>query len=165
MDYTLLYQEHYHTLYNAVHYIIKDHFLSEDIVQETFIKAYEKSDTVQDEQKIGAWLKTIAKRTAIDFLRKQKRCGCECLDESFNIDCQESTERDVEWNCLKGEIEKEIRTLKKEQQQILTLKVNKGLKEKEIASFLNLNPSTVKINMFRARKILKERFQQQVFTA
>ncbi|MBM6618886.1 RNA polymerase sigma factor [Bacillus suaedaesalsae] len=165
MDYTVLYQQHYHTLYNAVHYIIKDHFLSEDIVQETFIKAYEKSETVKDEQKIGAWLKTVAKRTAIDFLRKQKRCSCDCLDEKLNIACEELTEKHVEWNCFKGEVEKEIRTLKKEQQQILTLKVNNGLKEREIASFLSLNPSTVKINTFRARKILKEKFQQHVFTA
>ncbi|KAA0545324.1 sigma-70 family RNA polymerase sigma factor [Bacillus sp. BGMRC 2118] len=165
MDYSLLYQQHYHTLYNAVHYIIKDHFLSEDIVQETFIKAFEKSETVKDEQKIGAWLKTVAKRTAIDFLRKQKRCSCDCLEETLNLAVEESTEKHAEWNCFKGEVEREIKALKIEQQQILCLKINKGLKEREIASFLNLNPSTVKINTFRARNILKKKFEQQVITA
>ncbi|MFZ3591378.1 hypothetical protein ACOI1C_19655 [Bacillus sp. DJP31] len=44
------------------------------------------------------------------------------------------------------------------------LKINKGWKEKEIASFLIMSAGKVKINMFRARKHLKTRFHQQ-FTA
>ncbi|EIJ78214.1 hypothetical protein PB1_11659 [Bacillus methanolicus PB1] len=44
--------------------IIRDRFLAEDVIHETFLKAYKKKDTILDEQIIGAWLSSIAFRTA-----------------------------------------------------------------------------------------------------
>jgi RNA polymerase sigma-70 factor (ECF subfamily) len=164
----MLYEQHYQKIYSTVSYMVKDHYLTEDIVQETFIKAIEKLDSIFDEQKIGAWLKTIAKRTAIDFLRKEKKIHHEILNESLLQEentSEKSVEEEVEWDLLKNEIEQEIKTLRKEQRQIIHLKVNKGWKEKEIANFLNMNTGTVKINMFRARQQLRYKFQQQVITA
>ncbi len=168
MDYTLLYENHYKRLYLTVFTMIKDHYLSEDIIQETFIKAIEKADSISDEGKIGAWLTTIARRTTIDFIRKEKRSDYTPLDEEIVMGeegiVKKSVEQNVEWEILKGEIELEINTLRKEQQRIIHLKINNGWKEREIARFLNMSTGAVKINMFRARQYLRTRFHQQ-FTA
>jgi RNA polymerase sigma factor (sigma-70 family) len=169
MDYTNLYKQHYKKIYYTVYTMIREHYLTEDIVQETFIKAFDKTDSICDEAKIGAWLTTIAKRTTIDFIRKENRTGCDPLDEEILLNEEivdmKSVEKVVEWEMFKSEIECEISTLRKEQKEIIHLKVNNGWKEKEIASFLKMNPGTVKVNMFRARQHLKSRFDQHVVTA
>jgi RNA polymerase sigma factor (sigma-70 family) len=169
MDYTNLYKQYYKKLYHTVFAMIRDHYLAEDIVQETFIKAIGKVDSICDESKIGAWLITIAKRTTIDFIRKESRVGCDPFDDEAllneEIVDKQSVEQAVEWEQFKNDIECEISTLRKEQRDIIHLKVNNGWREKEIASFLKMNPATVKVNMFRARKHMRLRFQQHVVTA
>ncbi|WP_456277777.1 RNA polymerase sigma factor [Bacillus sp. AK128] len=167
MDYTNLYNQYYKKLYSQIFSMIREHYLAEDILQETFIKAFEKMDTMVDESKIGPWLMTIAKRTTIDFIRKEKRQGCEFVEDYVNIKENQtfSVEKVVEWEIFKHELEGEISTLRKEQKEIINLKINNGLKEKEIASFLNMNPGTVKINLYRARQQLKTRLEPKLYTA
>ncbi|MBM7661462.1 RNA polymerase sigma-70 factor (ECF subfamily) [Bacillus mesophilus] len=167
MDYTNLYNLYYKKIYYQVHSMIRDHYLAEDIVQETFIKAFEKADSILDESKIGPWLMTIAKRTAVDFIRKESRQGCEFVEDLINYkeEPKTSVEKEVEWEFFKNEIECEINNLRKEQQAIIHLKINNGLKEKEIASQLKMNPGTVKINLYRARKQLKSKLEPQLVIA
>ncbi|WP_246946114.1 RNA polymerase sigma factor [Bacillus pinisoli] len=167
MDFTTIFQEHYKKLYGHVYSMIKDHHLTEDILQETFIKAYENMKSVVDESKVRPWLITIAKRTAIDFIRKDKRHGYDFVEDLYTLKeaPSPSVENKVEWVLLKNEIECEISSLKKEQKEIIHLKINDGLKEKEIANHLKMNQGTVKVNLYRARQHLKSRFEQQLVIA
>lgn len=167
MDFTIIFQEHYKKLYGQVYSIIRDHYLAEDILQETFIKAYEKIKSVVDETKMGPWLMTIAKRTTIDFIRREKRHGYDFIEDYYTLKeaPSPSVEKEVEWELLKSEIESEIRSLRKEQKEIIHLKINNGLKEKEIAYQLKMNQGTVKVNLYRARQQLKSRLEQQLVIA
>ncbi|WP_283154095.1 RNA polymerase sigma factor [Guptibacillus hwajinpoensis] len=74
---TICFNEIFTKYYNRVYYtalsILKDHGLAEDVLQETFLKAYDRLDEVQSERKLGSWLSTIAARKSIDQLRKQKK--------------------------------------------------------------------------------------------
>jgi RNA polymerase sigma factor (sigma-70 family) len=164
MDYTKLYNQYYKKLYYQVHFMLKEHYLAEDIIQETFIKAFGKADMIIDESKMGPWLMTIAKRTAIDFIRKESRQSCEFIEDLINYkeEPKTSVEKEVEWEMFKNEVECEISNLRKEQQAIIHLKVNNGLKEREIASHLKMNPGTVKINLYRARQHLKSKLEEQL---
>jgi RNA polymerase sigma factor (sigma-70 family) len=53
--------------------LIKDSARAEDVMQETFMKAYETIDTLHDPKRLGAWLKSIAWNKSIDILRADKR--------------------------------------------------------------------------------------------
>ncbi|WP_053362722.1 RNA polymerase sigma factor [Bacillus sp. FJAT-27251] len=153
--YTIFHKRLLHTCYA----IIKDWQLAEDIVQETFIKAYKKSTDIQENGKVGAWLSTIAVRTAIDFLRKQKRNMAVPIEqgimEALTTHSLESVEQEVEAIMLKEKIRQSFQELTLEQQKVFHLKVECGLKEAEIASLLDVKPSTVKTRFYRARNQLK----------
>jgi RNA polymerase sigma-70 factor, ECF subfamily len=53
--------------------LLKDRARAEDVMQETFMKAYESIDTLHDPKRLGAWLNSIAWNKSIDLLRAEKR--------------------------------------------------------------------------------------------
>lgn len=164
--------DHLYTMYSKrLHYIAysvtKDHFLAEDIVQETFIKAFKKIGTIEDIEKVGAWLSAIATRTAIDFLRFEKRKNLVLADESImeqmtgHCATWMNTEKEVDTLLFKEDLSRSIEQLSSEYQAVLVLKVEHGLKENEIASLLHLKSATVKTRLYRARKKLKQAFGER----
>ncbi|HJV32322.1 MAG TPA: RNA polymerase sigma factor [Bacillales bacterium] len=143
--------------------VTRDRFLAEDVVQETFIKAFKRMGTVEDFDKMGSWLSSIATRTAIDFLRAEKRKNCLLVEQSVLEGVHDqrasNTEEKVIFKLLKEDISHSLRALSKEYQIVLTLKLQHGLKETEIARLLRLKSSTVKTRIYRARKQLKQMFE------
>lgn len=53
--------------------LLKDWARAEDVMQETFMKAYDTIETLQDPSRLGAWLKSIAWNKSLDILRAEKR--------------------------------------------------------------------------------------------
>jgi RNA polymerase sigma-70 factor (ECF subfamily) len=53
--------------------ILQDRARAEDVMQETFMTAYETIDTLHDPKRLGAWLSRIAHNKCIDILRAEKR--------------------------------------------------------------------------------------------
>ena len=53
--------------------LLKDRARAEDVMQETFMKAYETIDTLHDPKRLGSWLRSIAWNKSIDILRAEKR--------------------------------------------------------------------------------------------
>jgi RNA polymerase sigma-70 factor (ECF subfamily) len=53
--------------------LLKDRARAEDVMQETFMKAYDTIDTLHDPKRLGAWLRSIAWNKSIDILRAEKR--------------------------------------------------------------------------------------------
>ncbi|MFO1444845.1 RNA polymerase sigma factor [Bacillus sp. Bva_UNVM-123] len=147
-------------LFHVAYGITRDYYLAQDIVQETFIKAYQKLEMVEDEEKLGAWLSTIATRTAIDFIRKESRVN-ERLDnyidiEKTNVKMSQNVELEVEMNFVQNEITNYINDLPSDQKRVYELKNDFGLKEREIADILMINQNTVKTRLYRIRKQLRE---------
>lgn len=155
----------YSIYYKRMHYIAyrytNDSFLAEDIVQESFFKVYKKLDTIDDSGKLGAWLAAITARTAIDFLRMEKRRNLLLVDASDLEPMVQSEvsgtnpEEAAEIQLALEEISGSMSFLSEEFQQVLILKACCGLKDNEIAEFLSLNAATVKTRLYRARRKLK----------
>lgn len=162
VDFDELYKLHEKKLNQIAFSITKDRHLAEDVVQETFIKAYKKADTIEDTRKIGSWLAQIAARTAIDYLRAEKRRKWLPSDQSIMEQIfsdwseSQSLEKEVEIILFKEEIQHLLYLLTQEYQQVLVLRLQYGLKEDEIASKLNIKSGTVKTRLHRARKQLKK---------
>jgi len=147
-------------LFNAAYCITRDYYLAQDVVQETLIKAYQKIEMVEDKEKLGAWLCTIATRTAIDFVRKESKLN-ERLDsyidpENTNIKMKQNIEQEVEMRFVQEQINYFINSLPFDQKKVYILKNELGLKEREIAEILKMNQNTVKTRLYRIRKQLKE---------
>ena len=166
IDFSELYCLFYKKLFQIGYSITRDFHLAEDVVHETFIKAMKKAETIEEEKKVGAWLSAIATRTAIDFVRQEKKKKgilmehemLECLGKVTNQNVEEM----VESSFFVGQIKNAVRKLKLEDQHLLMLKHSHGLKEREIAIVLNLKLCNVKSKIYRARKQLKLLFLEQI---
>ncbi|MGG1399166.1 RNA polymerase sigma factor [Bacillus salipaludis] len=168
IDFNQIVGEYSQRLHYIAYSYAKDRFIAEDIVQEALLKAYKKLDTVEDSNKLGAWLSAITARTAIDFLRMEKRKNWMLVDPAIIEpiigleQSGENLEEEVGVRLFKEEVNETMGCLSKEFQEVLILKIHYGLKENEIASLLNLKAATVKTRLYRARKQLKHVYTEKV---
>ncbi|WNF35041.1 RNA polymerase sigma factor [Bacillaceae bacterium IKA-2] len=153
----LLYDMYYLRVYKTAYFITKDIHLSQDILQETFIKAFNRYDDLKDKEKVGAWLSSIAARTAIDALRSKKRRAYLPLENSLfdkksvNEQRISSVEQEVERNILKEKIWDHIDQLPSEYRVVIVLKYIHEMKDQEISDYLNIKVGTVKSRLHRAK--------------
>jgi RNA polymerase sigma factor (sigma-70 family) len=158
----LIFEMFYHRVYNSAYFIVQDQHLAQDIVQETFLKAFQRIDTVKDGEKLGAWLGAIATRTSIDFLRKLKRIDIPTenvyIDNEVtnNPNFSSSIEELVENKYVKALLYQNISELKPEHKEVLLLKYEYDLKDKEIAKLLGIKVSTAKSRIHRGKTRLRD---------
>lgn len=165
----IIFEQYYKRIYYSAYYVIRDQDLAEDIVQETFIKAFKNLHTVQDVEKLGAWLSIIATRTAIDHLRRLKKWNDFTtldvyIDTEFDAiqpDSVSTVETGLEEAYVKGLLLEEMDKLKPDHKEVLILYYHHDQTYEEIAELLNVKIATVKTRMFRAKKKLKESIEQQ----
>ena len=126
--------------------------IAEDLVQETFLRAWRALDSLQDQQAAKPWLLTILRReNARRFERKQ----FDYADvENDTLVDEKSTTLDAEME--QTVIQRQIGKLSEEYREPLLLQVVMGCSGDEIAEILDLNKNTVMTRLFRARNQLKE---------
>lgn len=129
---------------------IKDRDITNDLVQEVFVKVHTKMNDLKDVQKVKPWILSIARNTMYDYFRSNKLIAIEEFDvvEEVVIEPKSHTEKD----CLPGI----IKNLPKKYRQPLFLSDIKGIKQTEIAKQLKLPLSTVKSQIQRARKMIAQ---------
>lgn len=128
--------------------------VAEDIVQEVFIKIWEKPD-IQIERSLKSYLFLMVRNSCIDYLRalqvEDKRMR-KLLEAQILSDTT-----DLEFDDVTSEIIKRtINKLPEQCRQVYQLSVYDSLKYNDIALKLNISVSAVKVQMFRARKYLRE---------
>ena len=154
-----MYDQFHNLVYHVAYKITRDVHLSEDVVQETFLKAFKKFDTLLDPGKIKSWLTSIASSTAIDVIRKESKRNERYIDEEslhhiHDLPRHHRLESEIDALFLKKAIQENIALLPPTQQEVMSLKVMQDLSDSEIALKLNLSPSTVKTRYHRGRKQL-----------
>lgn len=155
-----LYNQHYKRVYFSAIKVTKDHGLAEDVLQETFITAYDKLMEIENEAKVGSWLSTVATRKAIDLLRKQKKVVLVSIDiypQLTDLPLDSTVEKECENAQLEEGIGDLISTLSPKLRSVFRLYYHHQLKEKEIACKLKLSPGAVKSRIHRARIVMKSK--------
>ncbi|MFD2923360.1 RNA polymerase sigma factor [Halobacillus naozhouensis] len=163
-DFDELYLTYYNRVYYSAYRVTKDQCSAEDVLQETFIKAYRNSDQLKDVEKIGAWLSTAATRTAIDLLRKERKYVVTEIEEvPLRVGEVASFRSTVEESCEQRELEEEVwkstSSLSPKLKEIFKMKYYFYFKEAEIAKHLQLSPSAVKSRLYRARNYMKKQVE------
>lgn len=167
-SFKLIYEMFYSHVYKTSFFITKDHHSAQDIVQETFIKVFNNLDKLEDGSKMKAWISTITTRTAIDFIRKQRK-GNEFETEDFDTlklngsEHASTVEEEVEKSIVSERIRVEIQQLSPEYRSVLYFKYIEDLKDQEIANVLGLNVGTVKTRIHRAKNQLKKKLHTKSF--
>lgn len=153
-------QKRYEALVKALHgdlfryayWLCHDKAVAEDLVQETFLRAWRALDSLKDEKAAKSWLITILRReNARRFERKRFDMG-EYEEASITDTVTIGTEQELENHWLR----EKIGQLPEEYREPLVLQVLGGFSGEEIADMLSLNKNTVMTRLFRARNQLKD---------
>ena len=139
---------------------------AEDILQETFIKAFNKIDSFEGRSKLSTWLYRIATNEALMLLRKRKDNLVD-IDEGVETDEGEVMPiQIVDWCCLpekellstesRGFLSEAAKNLSDSNRAAFLLRDVEGLSTKDAAEALNISESALKVRLMRARMELRE---------
>lgn len=147
----------YQPLYRYAFWLSKSQATAEDIVQETFARAWKNLHQLKDAKSAKPWLYTILSReNARRFERKQ--LPMVDLQEDWQLEQIANPNTDKERFVLMREILK----LPEHFRVPLALQIIGGLTTEEVADVLSINANTVSTRLFRARATLKERFASEI---
>ncbi len=160
LAYTELYRYFCRAIYNTCLRIVKNPDLAEDIMQETFITAFEKIATFKGDSTIGAWLKRIAVNKSIDELRKNLLL-LEPYDEVLENKVADDT--DISEFGSNDQVLGKVELIKKAMNQlpdgyriVLSLYLFEGYDHEEIAQIMGITESTSRSQYTRARQKLTD---------
>jgi RNA polymerase sigma-70 factor (ECF subfamily) len=120
---------------------------ADDLMQDVFLTAFQRLDTFSGDEKFGAWLATIARNKVIDAWRTKPKLVVLPTPETA------SQPPRLEAN----EVLDVIRSLPEAYRESLVLRLVEGLSGPEIAEQVGLTPDSVRVNLFRGMKLLRER--------
>lgn len=120
---------------------------ADDLMQDVFVTALERLATLSDVEKVGAWLATLARNRAIDVWRSKPHLA--------RLPQVSSTTQPPRAEV--GEVLAVIRSLPEAYRESLVLRLVEGLSGPEIAEHVGLTPESVRVNLFRGMKLLRER--------
>lgn len=145
--------KHYHAdLYRYGYWLCKDADIAQDLVQETFLRAWRSLDSLLDANAAKAWLITILRReNARRFERKQFDYDDGAEQDSLADTVQSSAEQQYDNQIVR----QHLAALPEEYREPLVLQALGGFSSDEIASLLQLNVNTVNTRLFRARKLMR----------
>lgn len=136
---------------------VKDLATAEDVVQESFMKAYERLDSFEGRASFKSWLFQIAVNTAKNKLR-ERRDGHSDLD-SVQLSIPSVAEESVSHQALSKLIHKAVEELPFRQKTALVLRIFEDMSFKEIAEIMQCPYDTAKANYRHALLKLKDEFE------
>jgi RNA polymerase sigma factor (sigma-70 family) len=134
---------------------------AKDVVQEVFIRVWNGREQMNEVQNWEAWCMRIAKNLSLDRIRSITRKQTQPIEESYHIHLEslsphESTEVQENMN----RITQFIAALPEKQRQIIHLRDVEGYSYNEICEIMELDMNQVKVNLFRARNAVREKFMK-----
>ena len=164
----LIYEQYGKLMFYIANQILKDKFLAEDAVHDSFIKIIKNLDKIQDVNchKTKSFIAIIVKNHAINMFNNRKRKYCISLDEVQNIlfkdfeDFVLENNNDNNVNSL-GDIGKAIMQLPTIYKDVMILKFVHELANPEIATLLNINETTVRKRIERAKQKIQASLEKE----
>lgn len=154
-----VYNRYQQAMYNTALRIVKDTAEAEDVMQESFITAFSKLETLKDGATFGSWLKRIVINNSVSQYHKSKRIVHisdeefkeEFEEESFSISSEDYSNRKVEevMHCMEG--------LNANYSQILNLHFIEGFDYEEICEILNISYANCRTLISRAKDSLRKK--------
>ncbi|WP_430785486.1 RNA polymerase sigma factor SigX [Virgibacillus flavescens] len=160
-----IYDKYHHDLYKFVFYMVKDKYVTEDLIQDIYIKVLNSYHKFRGESNEKTWLFSIARHTTIDYFRRQKRKRSR-LQEFFDWnekgswlpDPKPLPEEVAERNDDIKNVFRFLDHCSPDQKSVLILRYIQSFSIKETAEILRFTESKVKTTQHRGLKILQDAF-------
>ena len=132
----------------------------DDLVQEVFLLALRKLDSLRDISRFGAWLSTITRNRANDYFRRS-----DSLDRAMDPEAEELAESRTNDHVVEQEAAMTLavlRTLPETYREPLMLRLVEGMTGPEIALRMGLTHGSVRVNLHRGMQMLREKLAERV---
>jgi len=149
-----LYNQYCSAMFHIALRYVKDTHDAEDVIQESFIKAFQKIHQFKGEVSFGAWLKRIVINKSIDFLKSKKERSV-ALDENFL-----HVVEDDDWTVADGisleAVKQAIERLPETYKYVVTLFLVEGYDHSEISDILGITQTACRTRLLRGKGYIKE---------
>lgn len=166
--YRILFENHKQAIFHIIVKIVRNNEEAQDLVQETFIKAFSSLKSYNPTYRFTTWLYKIAANSSIDHIRKRK-IQTFSLDEpvdtrdgQLNVEVADMSYhpgRDLSAKRQNISIGEAIDSLPEKYRQVIVKRHQEDKSYEEIAEFLGVPVGTVKARIFRARELLKKKLK------
>ena len=159
-------------LYRVARSILRNDSEAEDVVQETYVRAFTALDLFRGESGFGTWLTRIAMNEALGRLRRQRptvdwdshgedRIQAEIIQFPGSAAANDP-ERTMARSEIRDVLERSIDDLPDPFRLVFVARVVEGMNVEETAELLGLRPETVKTRLHRARRLLRDTLEGQL---
>ncbi|MEM9647980.1 MAG: RNA polymerase sigma factor [Bacteroidota bacterium] len=156
-----LYHQYCDGMYGVALRFVKDPDDAEDVLQESFIKAFQRIHQFRGEVTFGAWLKRIVVNRSIDFLKSKNQKMVEFKDSHLQV--AEDDDWTVEDGIALETVREAIETLAEKYRYVVQLYLVEGYDHGEISQILGISDTASRTRLLRGKTQLKEMLKKMTY--
>ncbi len=158
-DFELIYKQHYRMLYHIVIKITEDKMVTEDIIQDVFIKIWHKKEELKIHGSVKSYLIKSCINSTINYLNQQKKISKTSIDNIglSHINQSDTFPNGLDKQYIKKRIRKEINQLPPMCKAVFILNRFEHMSYKEIAAYLEISVKTVDNHLWKAVTHLRKK--------
>ncbi|WP_333694940.1 RNA polymerase sigma factor [Flavobacterium sp.] len=157
-----VYNRYNKAMYNVAMRIVKDEHFAEDVMQEAFLKAFQKIDTFKGEVAFGAWLKRIVVNYSIDFYKKNSQFNYDDYETKIYKLEDNSEDESLDYNQIRvQEVLEAMHKLKESYRMILNLVLIEGYDLEEVCEIINISYANCRTTLSRAKESLRNQLTKK----
>ena len=146
--------------------MISSHHATDDLIQETFIKAFNNLHRFDENYPFYPWIRQIAVNTTLNFIKSESIRRHTNLDElnetGHSPIAEDDPAKDMERSEMMHRVRQALATLPAEQRMVFSLRTYEEMSYEEIAQALDISIGTVMSRLNRAREKLKKQLQDYI---
>ena len=156
-----VYKRYYKAMYNASYRILKNKDEAEDIMQDSFLTAFTKLDSLKDISTFGSWLKRIVINNSIYSYKKNHKYNDVPLDDVlYKVEDHSGIEENYEFTNIKAaQVVEAMKSLKDNYQIGLTLHLIEGYDYDEICEIMKISYANCRTMISRAKESLRQKLE------
>lgn len=143
-------------LYWQIRRLVLSHDNADDVLQNTFVKAWMNIDSFQGKSQLSTWMYRIAINESIDFLRRQRNVSTLDIDDAPNVANQLMSDDYFDGDEAQAMLRQAIAKLPEVRRTVFNLRYYDDMKYSEISKILNTSVGALKASYHIAVKKIKE---------
>ncbi|MDR6567951.1 RNA polymerase sigma-70 factor, ECF subfamily [Chitinophaga ginsengisegetis] len=158
----MLFRRYVPELRPLILHLTKTGSVTDDIVQETFLRLWISRDKLPEIENPRSWLLRIVFHLSFSYLRKQvvHHKAIDAITSDYTADAPaSSTEETMVYNAMMKQVSEAVAQLPPQAKRIYLLSREKGLKIPEIAGELSISPNTVKNSLVRSLQFIRKQLE------
>jgi RNA polymerase sigma-70 factor, ECF subfamily len=149
-------EAHGRMLYAHIRSMVLNHDDTDDVLQNTFIKAWQNLDGFRNEASLSTWLFRIATNEALQHLRRQKLKNLFHISQKRDMEPMQDGNDINDGDAIRLQLEKAMCTLSVQQRTVFGMKYFNNMKYNEMSKILNLREGTLKAVYHNAVKKIEK---------